>query len=133
MSALRLGFEWVVSDGNELIPDTDCLVEYKLLHLNRTFYSVAPQTPGSFLEVRVCASGLSGSVEERARGADTNTMLYLFNRNEFAERRSITPCISSRCVSECRNAPLTCCYKCLVTSMRWCRTPTIRITLSVGM
>ena len=45
MSALRQGFEWVVSDGNELIPDTDCLVESKLLHLNRTFYSVAPRNP----------------------------------------------------------------------------------------
>ena len=93
VSALRLGFEWVVSDGNELIPDTDCLVEFKLLHLNRTSYSVAPQTPGSFLEVRVCASCLSASVEERARAGkwgqatfpesrvDSNGLKLFFDRS----------------------------------------------------
>jgi hypothetical protein len=31
------------------------------------------------------------------------------------------------------HAPLAGCYTCLVTSMRWCRTRTIRIPLSLGM
>ena len=31
------------------------------------------------------------------------------------------------------HAPLTGCYKCLLTSMLWCKTRTIRILLSLGM
>ena len=131
------GVEWpllnLVIDGFGSIVDTDCRVESELLHLDRTFCSVVPQIPGSFLKVRVRA-----------------TCLVCFGRGQSVECRHPydAPPFQQECVRRnaidhtldrfemfelILHAPLACCYTYRVTSMRWCRTRTIRIPLSLYM